>query len=442
MRKKSLMRTLMVSLAALSAAIGTAQADTLGEAMASAQDSNPTLAAQRQRLRATREALPQALSAALPQVSVSASATAGDRDFEDPLTVDTGRSETWAAQANVSQLLFGSGRVLASTRAARAQIAGAVADYEGARQTLLLDVTRAYAEVRRAQAVVTARETTVSNLQRLLDYAQAQFDAGVVTRTDVAQAQARFAQARTQLVQAQGAMAASVEAYRRLVGRPPSDLQAPPAATGLPTGLENALETAVDNSPTLISAQADTRLADANVASAAAQGRLNVTAEAGYALGADFDDELSESSNDTVGVRLSVPLFQGGAIRSRTRQQRALRSASNLDLAATQRSVQENVTNAWTGLASARSAVSSAREQVQAAELAYEGVTLEQETGLRSTVEVLDQEADLLTARIALAQAESDLVVAERQLLAAVGTLDIPAGSGGVIEDNDQLRGR
>jgi len=442
MRKKSLMRTLIVSLAALSAAMGVAQADTLGEAMTSAQESNPTLAAQRQRLRATREALPQALSAALPQVSLSASASAVDRDFEDPLTPDNGRSETWTSSANISQLLFGSGRVLASTRAARAQIAGATADYEGARQQLLLDVTTAYANVRQAQAVVAARETNVANLQRLQEYAQAQFDAGVVTRTDVAQAQARYAQARTLLVQAQGAMAASVEAYRRLVGRPPSDLQAPPAATGLPMDLEAALATAVNNSPTLISAQADTRLADANVASAAAQGRLNVTAEAGFSQGADFDDDLSESSSDSVGVRLSVPLFQGGAIRSRTRQARALRSASTLDLAATERSVQEVVTNAWTGLASARSAVQSAREQVQAAELAYEGVRLEQETGLRSTVEVLDQEADLLTARIALAQAERDLVVAERQMLAAVGTLDIPAGSGGLIEDNDQLRGR
>lgn len=442
MRKKSLMRTLIVSLAALSAAIGTAQADTLAEAMTSAQESNPTLAAQRQRLRATREALPQALSAALPQVSISGSASASDRDYEDPLTPDNGRSETWTSSANISQLLFGSGRVLASTRAARAQIAGATADYEGARQALLLDVTTAYANVRQAQAVVAARETNVANLQRLQDYAQAQFDAGVVTRTDVAQAQARYAQARTQLVQAQGAMAASVEAYRRLVGRPPSDLQAPPAATGLPTDLESALATAVDNSPTLISAQADTRLADANVSSAAAQGRLSVTAEAGYSLGADFDDDLSESSNDSVGVRLSVPLFQGGAIRSRTRQARALRSAANLDLAATQRSVQETVTNAWTGLASARSAVQSAQEQVDAAELAYEGVRLEQETGLRSTVEVLDQVADLLTAQIALAQAQRDLVVAERQMLASVGTLDIPAGSGGLIEDNDQLRGR
>ncbi|MGD9967434.1 MAG: TolC family outer membrane protein [Hyphomonadaceae bacterium] len=436
------MRRLIVSLVAVSAAITPAYGDTLGEAMASAQETNPTLAAQRQRLRATREALPQALAEALPQVSVSASANANDRDFEDPAIPDAGRTETWSAQANVSQLLFGSGRVLASTRAARAQIAGAVADYEGARQTLLLDVTRAYADVRQAQAVVAARETTVSNLQRLLEYARAQFEAGVVTRTDTAQAEARYAQARTQLVQAQGAMAASVEAYRRLVGRPPADLQAPPVATGLPSSLDTALETAVDNSPALIGAQADTRLADANVASADAQGRANVTLDAGYSLGADFDDELSESSNDSVGVRLSVPLFRGGALRSRSRQQRALRSASNLDLAATERAVRENVTNAWTGLASARAAVNSAREQVEAAELAYEGVRLEQETGLRSTVEVLDQEADLLTARIALAQAERDLVVAERQLLAAVGTLDIPQGSGGVIDGDDQLRGR
>lgn len=434
------MRLVIVSLAALMTAMAPASAETLAESMASAVESNPTLAAQRQRLNATREALPQAWAAALPQVSVSASASASDRDSDNPL-LEGDRNETWSSSANVSQLLFGSGRVLASTRAARAQIAGAVADYELAQQTLLLDVTRAYADVRQAQAVVAARETTVSNLSRLFEYAQAQFDAGVVTRTDVAQSQARLAQARTQLVQAQGAMAASVQAYQRLVGRPPANLQAPASATGLPPDLQTALDLSIENSPVLIGAQADTRLADANVAAAAAQGRVNVTAEAGYSLGADFDDDLSESSNDSVGVRVSVPLFQGGAIRSRTRAQRALRSAANLDLSATQRGVQESVTNAWTGLASARAAVESAREQVEAAELAYEGVTLEQETGLRSTVEVLDQEQDLLTARLALAQAERDFVVAERQLLASVGVLSVPSGGGALIED-DGLRGR
>ncbi|MEZ5996825.1 MAG: TolC family outer membrane protein [Hyphomonadaceae bacterium] len=435
------MRGLIVSVLALSAAAAPAAADTLGEAMVSAQESNPTLAAQRQRLRATREALPQALSAALPQISVSGAATRANRDSDNPL-LDTPSTETWTSSANVSQLLFGSGRVWAATRAARAQIAGALADYELARQTLLLDVTRAYADVRQAQAVVAARETTVSNLTRLLEYAQAQFDAGVVTRTDVAQAQARQAQARTQLVQAQGLMAASVQAYLRLVGQPPSGLEEPAHAMGLPADLQGALDTAVENSPLLISAQAQTRLADANVDVAAAQGRANVSLEAGLSNGADFNDDLSETTTDSVGVRVSIPLFQGGAIRSRTRAQRALRSASNLDLAAAQRSVQEAVTNAWTGLASSRAAVDSARQQVEAAELAYEGVTLEQETGLRSTVEVLNQEQDLLDARLALAQSERDLVVAERQMLAATGTLDIPQTGGGLVEGNDQLRGR
>lgn len=437
------MRLLVASLAALIAATAPASvsAETLAESMVSAVESNPTLAAQRQRLNATREALPQAWAAALPQVSLSAGASASDRDSDNP-ALESGRDETWSANANVSQLLFGSGRVVASTRAARAQIAGAVADYELAQQTLLLDVTRAYADVRQAQAVVAAREQTVSNLSRLLDFAQAQFDAGVVTRTDVAQSQARYAQARTQLVQAQGTLAASVQAYQRLVGRPPSNLTAPSRATGLPGDLAAALDLSVDNSPVLIGAQADTRLADANVDVAAAQGRVNVTLEGGFGTGGDFNDDALESTSDSVGVRVSVPLFQGGAIRSRTRAQRALRSASNLDLAAAQRSVQESVTNAWTGLASARAAVESAREQVQAAELAYEGVTLEQETGLRSTVEVLDQEADLLTARIALAQAERDFVVAERQMLASVGILSVQAGGGAVLDNGDQLRGR
>ncbi|MGE0597477.1 MAG: TolC family outer membrane protein, partial [Hyphomonadaceae bacterium] len=435
------MRAIAVSVLALTMAMP-AHADTLGEAMVSAVEGNPTLAAQRSRLAATREALPQAWAEALPQVSLSAGANVGD---SYPTPGDE-RSETWSGSASASQLLFGSGRVLASTRAARAQIRGAVADYDFAEQDLLLDVTSAYADVRQQQAVVAARERTVANLSRLYEYAQAQFEAGVVTRTDEAQAQARLAQARTQLVQSQGALAAAIQAYLRLVGRPPSDLQAPPQAAGLPSDLQAALDAAGQNSPALRSAIAATEQADANVDVAASSGRLRVTLEAGSNIAGDFEPDDFESSSDSVGVRLSVPLFQGGAIRSRTRAQRALRSASNLDLAATQRSVQEGVTNAWTGLASARAAVISAREQVQAAELAYEGVNLELETGLRATFEVLEQEQILLDAQLALAAAEADLVVAERNMLAQMGALTpqtgAPGPGGGGVAPDDELRGR
>lgn len=430
------MRTLMVSLVALAAA-SPAAAETLGEAMLSAVQSNPTLAAEKERLNATREVLPQAWSEALPQITVSAGATRTNVGHTQP---DPPATRTWSAGANGSQLLFASGRIIATTRAARAEIRGAVADYNQALQSLLLEVTSAYADMMQAQAVVAAQQTTVSNLTTLHQYAQAQFNAGVVTRTDVAQSEARLAQARTQLVQAQGAMAAAVQAYVRLVGHPPSDLQSPEEAEGLPTDLQQALDTAGRESFALASAIAAVDAADANVKVAASGGRPTVTLQAGRNVDGIINQDHTDETTDTIGLRFTLPLFQGGFVRSRVRQQEALRAASNYDLVAAQRSVQESVTNSWTGLASARAAVDSAQEQVTASELAYQGIRLEQETGLRSTIDVLNQEQDLLNARLALAQAQRDLIVAERSMLASMGRLQVPAEPGGGA--HDQLRGR
>lgn len=409
-----MIRSLMIACAA-AALIAPARGETLDEAVAAARDSNPSLAAQRARLNATREQLPQARADLLPQISATAGADRTNNDF--------GTDEGWSAGLSASQLLFAGGGALASVRQARANIAGAIANYDAAEQQLILDVATAYAGVRQAQAVLTARETTVSNLTEQLRYAEAQFSAGLVTRTDVAQSQARLAQARTNFVLAQGQLSAAVEAYMRLVGRPPVELTAPPTAPGLPASLEEALAIAVRENPGLLSAQAAEKSADAAVDIATSNFFPNVSLTAGANLSGDFEDGTDDFSSDSVGVRLSWQLFTGGANLSRNRQQRALRSAANFEVAAAQRSVREQVTTAWTGLQSAQAAVVSAREQVEAAELAYRGIRLEQETGLRSTIDVLIQEDDLLNARLAQAAAERDLVVAERLLLATMGVL-------------------
>jgi outer membrane protein len=291
-----------------------------------------------------------------------------------------------------------------------------------------------------AQAVVAAQQTTESNLTTLYQYAQAQFNAGIVTRTDVAQAEARLAQARTQLVQAQGAMAAAVQAYVRLIGHPPQGLEPPSEAEGLPSDLQAALDAAGRGSFVLAGAIAAVDAADADVTIAAAGGRPTISLQAGRNVDGVINEDHSDETTDSVGLRFTLPLFQGGFVRSRIRQQEALRAASNYDLVAAQRSVQESVTNSWTGLASARAAVDSAQEQVTASELAYQGIRLEQETGLRSTIDVLNQEQDLLTARLALAQAQRDLIVAERAMLASMGQLQVPDDPSGA--PHDQLRGR
>ncbi|MDX2233870.1 MAG: TolC family outer membrane protein [Hyphomonadaceae bacterium] len=425
-----MMRTFLFSAAALAAIAAPARAMTLPEAMQQALETNPTIEARRSRLAATREALPQARAAILPSLSVSAGATAQRRDGGG---VGESTDESWSASASASQLLFASGAVAASTRQARAQVAGAEADYSGAVQQLLLDVTSAYAGLREAIAIVEARTRTAENLEAQRKFAQARFDAGVATRTDLAQAEARLAQARTQLIQAQGALAAANETYRRIVGASASGLQPAPRVEGLPASLEAALSLALEQSPSLVSARAAEEAAQAAVSSSYADRGPRVSLEAGSSLSGSFEDNESivggaddTSQSDSVGLRFSLPIFTGGAASSRTRQQRALRVAAGLDRTAAERTLRETVTTAWTSVDTARAAFVSAQEQVSAAETAYRGVTLEQDVGLRATVEVLDQENELLTARLALAAAERELAVAERRLLLAVGGLTAP----------------
>lgn len=418
MRKKLLL--LAAALAAFSSA---AHAETLNDAMTAALETNPTIEAQRSRLEATRENLPQARAAALPSLSISAGATSSRRDGGGS---PESSNDSWSGSASASQLIFASGAVAASTRQARAGIAGAEADYSGAVQQLLLDVTTAYAGLREAQAIVEARQRSLESLETQRKYAQARFDAGVATRTDLAQAEARLAQARTQYIQSQGALAAANETYMRLIGRPAEKLEPVPAVAGLPKSLEEALQTGVDQSPTLIAARAAEDSADAAVSASYAARGPRISLEAGSSLSNDFDRTFSDSSSDSVGVRFSLPIFSGGAAASRTRQTKSLRQAAGLDRQAAERQLRETVTTAWTGVDTARSAYAAAQEQLRAAELAYRGVTLEQDVGLRDTIEVLIQEDDLLSARLSLAAAERELAIAERRLLVSVGSLTQP----------------
>lgn len=419
-----MLKKVLLLTAALAVTAQPAFSETLNEAMAQALQTNPTIEARRARLNATREALPQARAGVLPTLSVSAGADTTRRDGGGT----TGREdEGWSASASASQLLFASGSVAASVKQARARIAGAEADYVGSVQQLLLDVTSAYAALREAHAVVDARQKAAQNLEAQTKFARARFEAGVSTRTDLAQAEARLAQARTQLIQAQGALAAANETYRRLIGTPAGALAAAPRIADLPASLDAALALALEQSPTLVSARAAEVAADAAVAAAGAARGPRLSLEAGASLSGDFRDRTTEdSTSDSVGLRLSLPLFTGGAAASRSREQRALRQAAGLDRVAAERQVRETVTTAFTAVDTARAAFVSAQEQVTAAETALRGVTLEQDVGLRTTVEALDQENDLLSARLALAAAERELAIVERRLLLTVGELTEP----------------
>jgi outer membrane protein len=381
---------------------------------------------------AVRQAMPIAWSELLPQVSVDASVIAEDRS-QDRIADFTarGQPEYWIASVRASTLLFGSGRVLASTRQARAQIASAVALYQDAVQNLAVEFTQAYGGARFASESLAAQEESLSNLEEQARFARANLREGFLTRTDVAQAEARVALARADLARAQARVVEANELYARVAGHPPGELEEPGPLRGLPATLEAAQAIAEEEHPALVAAAANVVAANAAIDLAASSGRMrlfiestnttydvsNMNFESGTV--GDFNQEYESA----VSLRAQIPLFSGGAIRARERQQRHLRNAARFELTDIERRLQESVAVNWSNLDAARARLTASRARLEAADLASRGVRREQQFGQRSMIDVLNQEQERLSSRVAVAEAERDVMIAERTLAASVGMI-------------------
>lgn len=401
-----------------------AEPDTLDRALGDALATNPDLAARKARLEATRQGIPIAISDAFPQIVGSATAERFERD--DPSRRLTGSQdrETWRGGGSLQQVIYSSGRVRAAVSQARSEYRADAALYREASSQLLVQTVRAYADVRQARAALTAQLATQENLEAQKRYVAANQKRGFLTVTDVAQADARIAASRAQVARARADVVAAERAFIRIVGRPPGDLPPTESPTTLPQSLDEAYAIAARNRQAAESARQQVRAAEAAIDLARSGGGPRLTLEASTFFDNGFNTPQADRIiDDTVAMRLTIPVFSGGAVRARTAQQRALRNAARLDLAYTLRQIEEGVTNAWVALEAARVARQSANEEVAAAELAVKGVKREQENGLRSVFEVLDQEQGLLNARLAVARAERDVAVAERQVLFEIGSL-------------------
>ncbi len=225
-------------------------------------------------------------------------------------------------------------------------------------------------------------------------------------------------------------MVEASEFYARVAGHPPGALSTPDALQGLPNELSAALETAESEHPALVAAAANVNAADAAVDVAASSGRLRLFLESNNST---FDaisrNDLNQEFESTVSVRATIPLFSGGATRARTRQQRYLRDASRHELSDVQRRLREQVSVSWSSLLAARARLEASQTRLEAAELASRGVRREQQYGQRSMIDVLNQEQERLSARVALAEAERDVTVAERTLAASIGMIGALVGA-------------
>ncbi|MFW6299590.1 MAG: TolC family protein [Oceanicaulis sp.] len=148
---------------------------------------------------------------------------------------------------------------------------------------------------------------------------------------------------------------------------------------------------------------------------------MGVSASAGESRPSDFTGQARGSAN--VRAQVSLPIFTGGLNRSRVREARAAADEARLQGVAAHREVVEGVSNAWNTYLAAVAVIESSRQAVRANEIAFDGVEQEAFVGLRTTLDVLNAEQELLNSRLELVRAERDLTVASYALMQAMGLL-------------------
>ncbi|PIW29441.1 MAG: hypothetical protein COW29_06490 [Rhodobacterales bacterium CG15_BIG_FIL_POST_REV_8_21_14_020_59_13] len=399
------------------------QAQTLEETLELTYRSNPTLQAERAGVRAVEESIIQARSGWLPSVSASASISHTTTESSGGFFNQSNTVTPQSYRIDANQAIWRGGEINGAISQAQANVQASREQLRSAEQSILLQAATAYLDVRRDVSIAEIRRNNVEVLLAQLDAAEDRFEVGEITRTDVSQAEARLSSARAQFAAALSQLAASRARYAALVGQYPATLALEPPLPELPVTIEDALEIALDFSPTLRAAAFTEDSARAAIQAARGAYMPDVSLNASASQGRDQQRPGDQTDRYSVTAQVSVPLFTGGLNRSRVRQATFNADQARMRVTAARRQVTEVVTTAFNNLVASRSVIASSQQSVEANEIALDGVQQEAFVGLRTTLDVLNAEQELLDARLTLVSAERDSYVAGLTLLQAMGLL-------------------
>jgi outer membrane protein len=418
-----------------------AGAETLQDALRQAYRSNPTITGQRAGLRATDETVPLARANGLPSAGVDVnyneSVVKGANAYLEP-----SRSITVSPQ--ISLPLYSGGAVRNSIKAAKTRVEAGRANLRETESQLFTAVVGAYMDVIRDEAIVGLNQQNVHVLEVNLKATQDRFQVGDLTRTDVAQSQARLAQARSDLETAQANLIASRENYIRLVGTPPGTLEPPPPLPPLPESPQDAVQIALADNPTLLAAQKQRQASryDVNRARADRLPTVSLFASGQYfnylntlkSVG-DAGRAPNSGKSAQAGVRLSIPIFQGGRPGAEVRQAQAYESQAIEQVTAAERQVVEETRSNFAAWQASEQVIKSSQVAVDANQLSLRGVRAENSVGNRTILDILNAEQELLNSQVSLVSAERNAYVAGFALLASMGhaeAKDIGLAGGGL----------
>ncbi|MFG1296688.1 TolC family outer membrane protein [Xanthobacter variabilis] len=402
-----------------------AGAQPLDAALASAYVNNPTLNAQRAGTRATDENVPKALSGYRPTIAGTASVGVSTDRASYSGQVYSGGTVPRTFALTATQSIFNGFITGNSTRSAESQVRGARETLRNTEQSVLLAGVTAYMNVIQAYALLDLQNQNLAALQQELRATRDRFNVGEVTRTDVAQAEARVADAQYQVSQAVADLSAAKAVYRQVIGVEPGKLSNPRSIEWMiPSKLGQVISSGLDRHPAVKASEfaVDAALFQVKVAEGALMPSMNVQGQ----LSQSYQPALTtdQASSASVALNLTVPIYQGGSEYANIRQSKELLSQARIEVDVNRDTIRSQAVQYWGSLEASKAQIDAAQASVAANTLALEGVREEWRVGQRTTTDVLNAQRDLTNSRSALVIAQRDRVVAAYSLVSTIGKLD------------------
>lgn len=413
--------------AAVAACALPAQALSLNQAASLALQNDPRLRAAGDAVQAYRAQVDEARAGYRPSASLSAS-TGLSRYYLSPAITSqlpvnfSGPGNPNNATLQASQPLYTGGLTGAEVDASKNQLEGARQNESGTRQQLLLAAAAAYLDVKRDRIDIELAQANTVALERDLSDTQKRYDAGMATRTDTSQAEARLAEARANLKRAEANTQVSEAAFARIVGVAPDNLSSDWPSPVTPGSLKEALASA-GLTPSVLAAEAQRRSAESQIDVARADYYPSLAIDGSAAAQGDTKIAADRYRDWAVQLKATLPLYTGGATRAKVSAAKAQAAQAADQLEDARHAAVESITQSWSLLQAADELIRAYRAEVDAASLSLDDARKELQAGTKTTKDVLDAERDKVSAQVNLAGSQHDRAVAAFQLLAACGRL-------------------
>ncbi|WP_440939425.1 TolC family protein [Candidatus Pelagibacter sp.] len=410
--------------------LNNANAETFSAALKKAYNDNNELNAERESLNISEQELKISISSYLPSVTLSGSKSSEDTN---KLTNQNGTDATISdvdptvQSLTITQTLidFGRGAELSKSKIG---IELAKAKLLKKEQEILYKSIEAYTGLISANEKLKINRSNVNLLDRQVETDRIRLERGNISLSDVAQSESSLAGAQAKLIQAENDFLTSKLNYENVIGTI-NDTEALDKSSitivNLPNELNSAIEISKKGNPDLIIAQLEYEQSKKDTTSARSDLAPTATLSFDRSKTDDLSSTYDEKEQDTLKATVTWPFFSGGKNYANLNKNKSLETQKNLLLNNMIKKNQTDVASAWSNYQSNKSLLDSVRAQVNAAEIANEGIVAEYNSGSdRTTLEVIQSNSLLLNAQISLADSERNYILSQFNLLKSIGLLN------------------